>query len=47
MGAKSGHRGEAICMQGLMVVGFIIDEILRVGFKNDKVTRARNIGQGH
>ena len=34
-------------MQGLMVVGFIIDEILRVGFKNDIVTRARNIGQGH
>ena len=35
-------------MQGLMVIGFIIvDEILRVGFKNDKVTRARNIGQGH
>ena len=33
-------------MQGLMVVGFIVDEI-RVGFKNDKVTRARNIGQGH
>ena len=32
-------------MQGLMVVGFIVDEILRVGFK--KVTRARNIGQGH
>ena len=32
-------------MQGLMVVGFIVDEILRVGFKNDKVTRARNIGQ--
>ena len=30
-------------MQGLMVVGFIVDEILRVGFKNDKVTR----GQGH
>ena len=27
-------------MQGLMVVGFIVDEILRVGFKNDKVTRA-------
>ena len=25
-------------MQGLMVVGFIIDEILRVGFKN--VTRS-------
>ena len=34
-------------MQGLMVVGFIVDEILRVGFKNDKVARARNIGQGH
>ena len=34
-------------MQGLMVVGFIVDEILRVGFKNDKVTIARNIGQGH
>ena len=31
----------------LMVVGFIVDEILRVGFKNEKVTRARNIGQGH
>ena len=25
-------------MQGLVVVGFIVDEILRVGFKNDKVT---------
>ena len=34
-------------MQGLMVVGLIVDEILRVGFKNDIVTRARNIGQGH
>ena len=33
-------------MLGLMVVGFIIDEILKVGFKNDKVTRAQNIGQG-
>ena len=33
-------------MQGLMVVGFIVDEILRDGFKNDKVTRARNISQG-
>ena len=34
-------------MQGLMVVGFIVDEIFkRVGFKNDKVTRARHIGQG-
>ena len=34
-------------MQGLMVVGFIVDEILRVDLKNDKVTRARNIGQSH
>ena len=34
-------------MQGLMVVGFIVDEILRVGFKNEKITIARNIGQGH
>ena len=33
-------------MQGLMVVGFIVDEILRVGLKNDKVTETRNIGQG-
>ena len=34
-------------MQGLMVVGLIVDEILRVGLKNDKVIKARNIGQGH
>ena len=34
-------------MQGLMAVGFIVDEILRVGLKNDKVTRARNIRHGH
>ena len=27
-------------MQGLMVVGFIVDEILRDGLKNDKVTGA-------
>ena len=25
----------------------VVDEILRVGFKNDKVTTARNISQGH
>ena len=25
-------------MQDLMVVGFIVDAILRVGLKNDKVT---------
>ena len=34
-------------MEGFMAVSFIVDEILRVCFKNDKVTRARNIGQGH
>ena len=34
-------------MQGLMIVGFIVDEILRVGFKNDKDSSARNIGLGH
>ena len=34
-------------MQGLMVVGFIVDEILSVGFKNDKDTSARNIDHGH
>ena len=34
-------------MQGLMVVGFIVDEILRVGLQNDKVTGGRNIGQGY
>ena len=34
-------------MQGLMVVGFTVDEILRVGLKNYKVTRARNIGQDY
>ena len=33
-------------MLGLMVLGFIVDEILRVGLKNDKVSGARNIGQG-
>ena len=38
MGAESGHRGEAIYMQGLMVVGFVVDEILRVGFKYDNIT---------
>ena len=34
-------------MQGLMVVGFIVDEILSDGFKNDKDTSARNIGLSH
>ena len=34
-------------MQGLMVVGLTVDAIFRVGFKNGKVARAQNIGQGH
>ena len=29
------------------VVGFIVDEILRVGFRNDKDTSTQNIGHGH
>ena len=33
-------------MQDLMVLGFIVDEILRVGLKNYKVTRALNTVQG-
>ena len=33
-------------MQDLMVLGFIVDEILWVGFKNYKVTGALNTGQG-
>ena len=32
-------------MQGLMVVGFIVDEILRVGFKNDKEYRSPSLDQ--
>ena len=39
MGAESGTSRRSH-MQGFMVVGFIVDEILRVGFKNDKVTGA-------
>ena len=34
-------------MQGLMIVGFIIEEILNVDIKCVKVTAAQNIGQGH
>ena len=36
-------------MQGLMVVGFIVDEIFRVGLKNDShwsmKYRSRSVGQ--
>ena len=31
-------------MQGLMVVGFIVDEILRVGLKNDSLKNDKVTG---
>ena len=34
-------------MQGLMVVGLIVEEILNVDIKCVKGTGAQNIGQGH
>ena len=34
-------------LQGLMVVGLIVEEILNVDAKCVKVTGAQNIGQGH
>ena len=34
-------------MQGLMVVGLIVQEILNVDVKCVKVTGVHNIGQGH
>ena len=34
-------------MQGLMVVGLIVEEILNVDVKCIKGTGAQNIGQGH
>ena len=34
-------------MQGLMVVGLIVEEILNVNVKCVKGTGAQNIGQGH
>ena len=34
-------------MQGLVVVGFIVEEILNVDIKCVKGTGAQNIGQGH
>ena len=33
-------------MQGLMVVGFIVDEILRIGLKKNTKYRSRLLGQG-
>ena len=34
-------------MQGLMIVGLIVEEISNVHAKYVKVTGAQNIGQGH
>ena len=34
-------------MQGLMVVGLIVEEILNIDVKCVKGTGAQNIGQGH
>ena len=34
-------------MQGLVVVGFIFEEILNINVKCVKVTGVQNIGQGH
>ena len=34
-------------MQGLIVVGLIVEEILNVDIKCVKGTEAQNIGQGH
>ena len=34
-------------MQGLVLVGFIVEEIWNVDVKCEKGTEAQNIGQGH
>ena len=34
-------------MQGLMVIGLIVEEILNINVKCVKGTGAQNIGQGH
>ena len=53
---RSRSPGQGICrvstlrrsiLQGLMVVGLIVEEILNVDAKCIKVTGAQNIGQGH
>ena len=43
--AESVHRRSTL--QGLMVVGLIVEEISNVDAKCVKVTGAQNIGQGH
>ena len=53
---RSMSPGQGICrvstlrrstLQGLMVVGLIVEEISNVNAKCVKVTGAKNIGQGH
>ena len=53
---RSRSPGQGICqvstlrrstLQGLMIVGLIVEEISNVDTKYVKVTRAQNIGQGH
>ena len=53
---RSRSPGQAICqvstwrrstLQGLMVVGLIVEEISNVDTKCVKVTGVQNIGQGH
>ena len=50
---RSRSPGQGICctlrstLQGLMVVGLIVEEISNVDAKCVKVTGLQNIGQGH
>ena len=53
---RSRSPGQGICkvstlrrstLQGLMVVGLVVEEISNVDAKYIKVTGAQNIGQGH
>ena len=53
---RSRSPGQGICqvstlrrstLQGLMVVGLIVEEISNVDTKHVKVTGEQNIGQGH
>ena len=53
---RSRSSGQGICqvsslrrstLQGLMVVGLIVEEISNVDTKYVKVTGGQNIGQGH
>ena len=53
---RSRSPGQGICrvstlrrstLQGLMVVGLIVEEISKVDAKYVKVTRAQNIGRSH